>query len=260
VDAAYRARGMDPIAWTGDLGGFVEALVDLPLEFQPATAWNYGVSTDVVGHLVEVISGEPLGRFFAERIFAPLGMHDTGFHVPEASRGRVAGCYARDASGRLVPHHLRDFSVPPTAPSGGGGLVSTADDYLRFCEMVRRGGAFDGARLLGPKTVAFMLQNHLPGGRDLHALSVAMFSEGIYRGVGFGLGFAVVGDPVATGLAGSMGEAYWGGLASTSFWIDPLEGLSVVFLTQLIPSSSTTVRRELRQMVNGAILDSRAGG
>lgn len=258
VDAAYRARGIDPIAWTGDLDSFVEALVDVPLEFQPATAWNCGVSTDVVGHLVEVLSGEPLAQFFAERIFAPLGMHDTGFHVAEASRDRLAGCYARDASGRLAPHHLRDFTVPPTAPSGGGGLVSTADDTLRFCEMVRRGGALDGARLLGPKTVAFMLQNHLPGGGDLHAMSVAMFSEGIYRGVGFGLGFAVVGDPIATGLAGSKGEAYWGGLASTSFWIDPVEGLSVVFLTQLIPSSSTTVRRELRQLVNAAIVESRA--
>ena len=258
VDAAYRTSRIEPLGFAGDLAAFVERLVDLPLEFQPGTAWNYGVSTDVVGHIVERVSGLSLDRFFAERILGPLGMADTAFHIPDDKRDRAAGCYARDGAGRLVPHDLRNFHVPPTCPSGGGGLVSTAADYLRFCEMVRRGGELDGVRLLGPKTVASMLQNHLPGHRDLHDLSVAMFSEGIYRGVGFGLGFAVVDDPTATGIAGSPGEASWGGLASTSFWIDPLEGLSVVFLTQLIPSSTWPVRRELRAMVNAAIVESRA--
>lgn len=258
VDAAYRARRIDPIGWTGDLATFVDALADVPLEFQPGSGWNYGVSTDVVGRLVEIVSGERLERFFAERILGPLGMHDTAFQVAADAGDRFADCFTSDAGGRLVPHDLRDFRVPPTCPSGGGGLVSTAGDFLRFLEMVRQGGALDGVRLLGPKTVAFMLRNHLPDGRDLPQMSVSMFSEGIFRGVGFGLGFAVVGDPVPTTVASSPGEAAWGGLASTAFWIDPLEGLSVVFLTQLIPSSTYPVRRELRTLVNAAVLDSRA--
>lgn len=258
VDAAYRARRLDPLAWTGTLESFVDALADVPLEFQPGSCWNYGVSTDVVGRLVEVVSGVPFERFLAERILGPLGMRDTGFHVREGDAARFADCYARDASGALVPHHLRDFRRPVTCPSGGGGLVSTAGDYLRFCECVRRGGELDGVRLLGPRTVAFMRRNHLPDGRDLPSMSVAMFSEGIFRGTGFGLGFAVVENPVPTTIASTPGEIAWGGLASTAFWIDPIEGLSAVFLTQLIPSSTYPVRRELRTLVNAAIVESRA--
>ena len=254
VDAAYRSLGLDAFK-AESLEAFVDALGRVPLEFSPGTAWNYGVSTDVVGHLVGVVSGMPFDAFVQGRILQPLGMHDTGFHVPEAKAARFAECYVRSASGALEPAPPLDFTTPPRAPSGGGGLVSTAADYLRFCEMLRRGGELDGVRLLGPKTLRLMRANHLPGGRDLADLSVSMFSEATYQGVGFGLGFAVTTDPVKCGIASSPGEHWWGGMASTAFWVDPVDDVCVVFMTQLMPSSTYLVRRELRTMVNAAIVE-----
>ena len=264
VDSAYRRGKVEPFdqdaAEDGSLEGFVQGLAKIPLEFSPGKAWNYSVATDVLGYLVGVISGQPFDEFLRTRILEPLGMLDTGFHVPEAQAHRLAQCYVVGASGTLAPAPGRDFRRPPKAPSGGGGLVSTAADYLKFCECLRRGGAYTGpqgeGRLLGPKTLQLMRANHLPGGRDLADVSISMFSEAIYQGVGFGLGFALTTDVAKTGVAGSTGEYWWGGMASTAFWIDPVEDLCVVFLTQLMPSSLYPIRRELRTMVNAAIVES----
>ena len=254
VDAAYRSQKIDAMA-AESLASWVDALGRLPLEFSPGTAWNYGVSTDVLGHLIGVVSGIPFDEFVRSRVLQPLGMHDTDFHVPAAKAMRFADCYVRSASGALAPAPPQDYSKPPRAPSGGGGLVSTGPDYLRFCELLRRGGELDGVRLLGPKTLALMRSNHLPGGRELADLSVSMFSESAFHGVGFGLGFAMTTDPVKWGVASSRGEFWWGGMASTAFWVDPVEDVSVVFLTQLIPSSTYPIRWELRTIINAAIVE-----
>ena len=254
VDAAYRALKADAFE-SENLEAFVDKLGRLPLEFSPGTAWNYSVSTDVVGHLVSVVSGMPFDDFVRTRIVQPLGMRDTDFHVPEAKAARFADCYVKSAAGKLEPAPPVDFSKPPRAPSGGGGLVSTAADYLRFCEMLRRGGELDGVRLLGPKTLRLMRANHLPGGRDLADISISMFSEAMFQGVGFGLGFAMTTDPVRCGVVSSPGEFWWGGMASTAFWVDPVEDICVVFLTQLIPSSTYPIRRELRTLINAAIVE-----
>jgi len=259
VDAAYRHGKVEPFEQAGGLQGFVDALAKLPLEFTPGSAWNYSVSTDVLGYLVGLISGMPFEDFLQQRILGPLGMVDTAFHVPDDKAARFAQCYVQTAEGRLAPlTGGRDFRKPPGTPSGGGGLVSTAADYMRFCEALRCGGTLGEVRLIGPKTLQLMRANHLPGGRDLAELSVSMFSEAPYRGVGFGLGFAMTTDVARTGIAGSPGEYWWGGAASTAFWIDPVEDVCVVFLTQFMPSSLYPIRRELRTMVNAAILDSKA--
>ncbi len=257
VDAAYRALHLDAFE-AESLEAFVEGLAKVPLEFLPGTGWNYSVSTDVVGHLVALASGERYDEFVRARILRPLRLHDTDFHVPDAKAARLADCYVRTPAGQLAPAPALggSFRQPPRAPSGGGGLVGTAADYLRFCEMLRRGGELDGVRLLGPKTIALMRANHLPGGRDLSELAPpGMFSEVGYQGVGFGLGFATVVDVAKSGVAGSLGEYAWGGMASTAFWIDPVEDVCVVFMTQLIPSSTWPIRRELRTLVNAAIVD-----
>ena len=254
LDAAYRTLKADAFE-SESLESFVDKLGRLPLEFSPGTAWNYSVSTDVVGHLVSVVSGMPFDDFVRKRILQPLGMRDTDFFVPEAKVARFADCYVKDAAGKLAPAPPVDFSKPPRAPSGGGGLVSTAADYLRFCEMLRRGGELDGVRLLGPKTLRLMCANHLPGGRDLADISISMFSEAMFQGVGFGLGFAMTTDPVRCGVTSSPGEFWWGGMASTAFWVDPVEDVCVVFLTQLIPSSTYPIRRELRTLINAAIVE-----
>ena len=257
VDAAYRTLKLDPFG-AESLESFVDTLGRMPLEFSPGTSWNYGVSTDVVGHLVALASGVRFDDFVRDRILRPLGMHDTDFHVPEDKAARLADCYVRTAAGPLAQASgLGDFTKPPRAPSGGGGLVGTAADYLRFCEMLRRGGELGGVRLLGPKTLDLMRMNHLPGGRELADLAPpGMFSEAAYQGLGFGLGFAVVVDVARYGVASSLGEYSWGGMASTAFWVDPVEDVCAVFMTQLIPSSTYPVRRELRTMVNAAIVDS----
>ncbi len=258
VDAAYRKGRVEPFEQADGLEGFVAALAKLPLEFSPGSAWNYSVSTDVLGYLVGKISGMPFDQFLQTRILGPLGMTDTAFHVGDDKAARFAQTYINSAEGKLVPLGGRSFREPTDAPSGGGGLVSTAADYMRFCEALRCGGALGDVRLLGPKTVALMRTNHLPGGADLSDMSVSLFSEATFKGVGFGLGFAMTTDVAKTQLAGSVGEYWWGGAASTAFWIDPVEDLSVVFLTQFMPSSQYPIRRELRTMINAAVLDSKA--
>ncbi|CAN5383082.1 serine hydrolase domain-containing protein [soil metagenome] len=259
VDAAYRKLKLDGVDSEGGLADFIARLGTLPLEFSPGEAWNYSVATDVLGYLVEVISGQPFETFLKERIFDPLKMGDTGFFVPESQRARFPACYALDAKGKVV---LQDdpetshYFTDPSVKSGGGGLVSTADDYMRFCRMLLNGGELDGARIVSPKTLKLMTLNHLPGGQELTQMSRSLFSETVFEGLGFGLGFAVTVDQARTRNNGSLGEYFWGGMASTAFWIDPIEDLAVVFMTQLIPSSAYPIRRELRTLVYAAFTES----
>ncbi|KIZ32841.1 beta-lactamase, partial [Rhodopseudomonas palustris] len=259
VDAAYREKKLGELVTSGTLQSMIDDLAAIPLEFSPGEAWNYSVSTDVVGYLVGKISGMPFEQFVKQRILDPLVMVDTGFHVPKDKAHRLAACYAADGKGGMT---LQDdpatssYLTPPSFVSGGGGLVSTAADYLTFCRALLNGGELGGVRLIGPKTLKLMTTNHLPGGRDLTALSRSMFSEATNAGIGFGLGFAVTMDPAQALLPGSAGDYYWGGAASTAFWIDPAEELIAIFMTQLLPSSSYPVRRELRTIVYGAITES----
>ena len=268
VDAAYRENKIGEVIKAGTLQTMIEELAKMPLEFSPGEAWNYSVATDVVGYLVGMISGKPFEQFLKERILDPLGMNDTDFFVPEDKAHRFAACYRRSARRHDVRRRaqgqltLQDdpatssFLEPPSFMSGGGGLCSTAADYLRFCRMLLNGGELGGVRLLGPKTLELMTSNHLPGGDDLPAMSRSLFSEAAYDGIGFGLGFAVTMNPAQTLIAGSPGEFNWGGAATTSFFIDPAEELIMIFMTQLLPSSAYPMRRELRTMVYAAITDS----
>ena len=252
VDAAYRKVKIGEIEKHGTLDDMVEKLSKLPLEFSPGTAWNYSVATDILGYIVGQVAGMPFEEFLRTRIFKPLGMQDTDFHVHPGKEARFAACYAVSPKGGM---DLQDdpakspYLAPPSLVSGGGGLVSTANDYLRFCRMMMNRGTFDGVQLLSPKTIELMTQNHLPGGQDLPALSRSLFSEATYNGIGFGLGFSVTMDPVKTMIPGSAGEYSWGGAASTTFWIDPREDLIAIFMTQLMPSSFYPVRREFRTLV-----------
>ena len=255
VDAAYRKLHLGEIPTAVSLEQMIDELAKVPLEFSPGSAWNYGISTDVVGYLVGKVSGQPFEQFLRSRILDPLGMTDTDFMVPAAKASRFAACYAATPKGGMV---LQDdpqtsfFLKPPTFVSGGGGLVSTAADYLRFCRMLLNGGELDGVRLVSPKTLELMSHNHLPGGKDLPDLAVSLFSEVTYAGVGFGLGFAVSVSPARGLLPGSPGDISWGGLASTYFWVDPREQLIVIFMTQLTPSATYPIRRELRTLVYSA--------
>lgn len=254
VDAAYRTLKLGE--FDGTLADWVDVLTSVPLEFSPGQAWNYSVSTDVVGRLIEVISGQRFDEFIRTRIFAPLGMTDTGFFVPEAQHDRFASCYRRAPTGKLV--HQEDllsnnYRRAPQFLSGGGGLVSTASDYFRFAQMLLNGGHLNGHRLLGRKTVELMTSNHLEGGGDLYQRSVGLFSETSMAGIGFGLGVSVMLDPAKALLPGSPGEFAWGGAASTYFWADPKEELIVIFMTQFVPSSALNIRRELRSIIYGAL-------
>lgn len=256
IDAAHRELKLE--AWHGglDLQGFVAALGKLPLEFSPGEGWNYSVATDVLGAVVERVSGQDLDAFFHERIFAPLGMHDTFFQVPADKLDRLTDCYALDATGARVLYDRGAESAwahRPRLLSGGGGLVSSTLDYHRFCRMCLGGGEVDGIRLLGRKTLELMTANHLPGGKDLASLSKSLFSETQNAGTGFGLGFAMTIDPVRSMVPGSVGEYYWGGMFSTAFFVDPVERVHMVFMTQLSPSSFYPIRRELKTMIYAAL-------
>lgn len=263
VDAAYRKLKVGELATAGTLDEMIEKLGTLPLEFSPGEAWNYSVSTDVLGYLVGKVSGMAFEDFLKARIFEPLGMIDTAFYVPQEKVSRFCACYAIGALGSNVVSekgptlqddpHTSPYREPPSFVSGGGGLVSTAADYMRFARMLLRGGELDGVRLLGPKTVELMTANHLPGGVDLPRLSRSMFTEAAYEGVGFGLGFATTIAPASTLIPGSAGDFFWGGAASTFFWVDPREDMIVLFLTQLLPSTAYPIRRQLRTLVYSAI-------
>jgi CubicO group peptidase (beta-lactamase class C family) len=257
IDAAHREGKLEN--WHGnlDLDGLVAALGQLPLEFSPGTAWNYSVSTDVLGAVVQRLSGQSLPDFFATRIFAPLGMADTFFAVPAAKTDRLTDCYTfAPGKGRVMYDRGAEsaWSHMPRQVSGGGGLVSTALDYHRFCSMLLGGGELEGARIIGRKTLELMTMNHLPGGGDLASWSKSLFSEATNAGVGFGLGFAVNIDPAASLIPGSVGEYYWGGMFSTAFFVDPVEQVHMVFMTQLSPSSTYPVRRELKTLIYSALI------
>jgi CubicO group peptidase (beta-lactamase class C family) len=257
VDAAYRAQGLDVLRPRHNLEEFVAILGTLPLEFSPGAAWNYSVSTDVLGLVVQRVSGTPFEDFLARRIFEPLGMVDTGFEVPAEQQDRLPDAWVHLPERGTILYDRGggegQWAKRPLLVGGGGGLVGTTADYHRFCHMLLNGGELDGVRLLGRKTIELMTCNHLPGGADLTELSRSMFSEAIYSGQGFGLGFGVNMDPVKAMAPGTAGEYYWGGIFSTYFFIDPVERVSMVFMTQLMPSSTYPVRRQLKAMVYSAL-------
>ncbi|SCL28792.1 CubicO group peptidase, beta-lactamase class C family [Micromonospora nigra] len=259
VDSLYRAAGYDlhPPADV-DLATACQVFGELPLLFQPGTAWGYSVATDVLGRLIEVVSGQSLDAFFADRILRPLGMTDTRWWVEGDESARLAALHAPDPrTGRAVRFDkLGDAAyTKPMLLSGGGGLISSAADYHRFTQLLLRGGEVAGVRLLAPRTVRLMTRNHLPGGQDLGTLSTGGFAETTFDGIGFGLGFAVVDDPIPSRGPSSVGEFYWGGVASTAFWVDPTEELTALFFTQLMPSSTWPLRSQLRQLVYAALVD-----
>ena len=254
VDPAYAAAGISR-SGNDTLKEFVQKLSRVPLLYDPGSQWSYSLATDVCGALVEIISGQPFESFLRERIFEPLGMTDTGFRVTDEKLDRFAACYMRSMDKQVLleddPHtshyrHKRNFF------SGGGGLVGTTADYMAFCEMLRQGGQFNGYQLLGRRTLELMTANHLMGGKSLAQMALGAFSETANEGVGFGLGFASTLDEVASCTVGA-GDFYWGGRASTIFWVDPEEDLQVIFMTQLIPSSTFNFRGQLKNIVYGAL-------
>ena len=260
VDAAYRqvvgSEAVDNRHAPGD-----DRPAELPLEFSPGTAWNYSVSTDVVGYLVEVISGQRLDRYLREHVLQPLGMADTSFVVTEEQSKRFAANYQRQAddSLKLIDDPAKSIYRDCAFFSGGGGLVSTAHDYFRFASMMLNKGELDGIRLLGRKTVELMTMNHLPDGQDLTNLAQpGLFTETAYAGVGFGLGFSVMQSPARAQIAGTAGEFAWGGAAGTAFWIDPGEQMIAVFMTQIMQMGVPApypLRRELRTLAYSAMIE-----
>ncbi len=262
ADNAGQGEGFTPGRRRGPgatLQTMVENYAGFPLEFHPGTRWLYSVSTDICGRLVEIISGQRFDDYLRQVLFEPLGMNDTEFMVPDEKVDRFAACYRRDASKKLVlvdDPQRSGYRQQPTFLSGGGGLVSTTADYLRFCQMLLGGGEMDGVRILGRKTVELMTCNHLPGDGDLQSVALpGGYGEVGFAGMGFGLTVAVAKAPAATQVIGSPGEYMWGGAASTIFWVDPAEDLTVVFMTQFLPSGTFNFRGQLKTLVYPAITD-----
>jgi CubicO group peptidase (beta-lactamase class C family) len=257
IDGFYTAQKIRSVGVTSTMDEFMEKLATVPLRFQPGTAYQYSLATDACGALVEKISGVPFADYLQEHILDPLGMVDTSFQVAPEKAHRFAANYSRNADKTTTLLDDPATSVylrPPTFVSGGGGLAGTLADYTRFCEMLRRGGEFDGHRVIGPRTLDLMRQNHLPGGKDLEMLDVELLTSYGATGVGFGLGFASTIDQVRAGTL-ARGDFYWGGAASTVFWVDHQEDLWVVFMTQLMPSVSFDFRGQLRSLIYSAIVD-----
>jgi CubicO group peptidase (beta-lactamase class C family) len=257
VDELYRAAGLESSVRPGaSLAETVDLYASLPLQFDPGTQWNYSVASNVLGRLVEVVSGQPLDVFLAERIFGPLGMTDTGFHVTDDRAGRLAELYGETEDGGIEPVPGLPLRGRPRFLSGSGGLVSSAYDWHRFTELLRRRGELDGVRLLTPATVDLMTRNHLPGGADLRAFgSRPAHDEPGNDGVGFGLGVSVVTDPARTQAPSGLGTYGWSGVATTTFWVDPGRDLTVQFMTQVRPRRSHTVFRDLKRLVHEAVRD-----
>ena len=238
---------------------FVAQLAEQPLEFHPGTHWHYTISTDICGRLVEILSGQSFDDYLRTTIFTPLGMTDTGFSISDDNIDRFAASYRRDREKKLLlvedPERSR-YREQPAFLSGGGGLLSTTPDYLRFCQMLLGGGEVDGVRILSRKTVELMASNHLPGGGDMRQFALpGGYGEVEFAGMGFGLTVAVAQEPSRTGVVGSAGEFMWGGAASTIFWVDPHEDLTAVFMTQFLPSGTFNFRGQLKSIVYGAIAD-----
>jgi len=260
IDAEYRRLRIAEPDLEGGLPAMVQLLATLPLEFSPGEAFNYSVSTDVLGHVVEIASGQHLSEFFHKRLLGPLGMGDTGFFVPDDKRQRLATCYwSKDDRLALWDDGVKSmrYAAPPALESGGGGLAGTASDYLRFARMLLNRGELDGTRYLSPKTVELMTMNHLPGGAEIADLMPAsgLFNETGYRGVGFGLGVAVMQNLSHAALPGSIGEYTWGGLAGTFFFVDPKEEMIAIFMTQVIDNQARRMRlrRDLRTLIYSAM-------
>lgn len=256
IDAAYRKTDVE--SWTKSTSQtFIDTLAQIPLEFDPGSQWNYSVSTDVLGILIERISGQSLADYFAEHIFALLGMSDSFFTVPAEKAARIPQCFAFDAEKKMKPVDEASadslWSKGWSFDSGGGGLASTVADYHRFCRMLLNGGAIEGTQIISPKTLELMTANHLPGGQDLTQMSKSLFSEAEMAGIGFGLGFATTIDSAATLTPCSTGDFYWGGMYSTAFFVDPVEDIIMIFMTQLMPSSTYPVRREIKTMIYSAL-------
>lgn len=257
VDELYRLAGYDGVLPEGaTLASCVDDFARLPLLFQPGTRWGYGVSVDVIGRLIEIWTGQPLDVALRARVLDPLGMVDTVWYADDSRSDRLAAPYMPDpATGMAVKMEAYAAVAlqPPQVMFAGGGLLGTLADYVRFTRMLARGGELDGARILSPRTLKLMARNHLPG--DLGALSTGGFAETTFDGVGFGLGFAVLLDNVPIRNSASPGEFYWGGAFSTAFWVDPVEQVTAVFMTQLLPSSTYPIRSQLRQLVYSALVD-----
>jgi CubicO group peptidase (beta-lactamase class C family) len=255
IDLAHRERKIENWHGNHDLDSYVAELASLPLEFSPGDAWNYSVSTDVVGAIVQRVSGQKLDAYFAEHILRPLGMKDTFFSVPKKKLDRLGDCWTWNPKAPLLTDRAENsvWGKRPKLLSGGGGLVSTSADYLRFCRMLLGKGTLDDVRIVGRKTIDLMTRNHLPGGGDLTKHSRALFSEAQNAGTGFGLGFAITEDVAKTMIPGSQGEYYWGGMYSTAFLVDPVEELTMVFMSQLQPSNIYPIRRELKTLIYSAL-------
>lgn len=251
----------------GLLADRVRELSTLPLAFRPGTRWEYSVSTDILGRVIEIVSGQSLDKFITQHVLGPLGMFETGFTPPKGAGDRFASLYtplSGDAMAlnsaergsetlRLVDQAGSSPFETTTTLSGGGGLISTIDDFAKFAEMLRNRGVGNGQRILGPRTIDFMMLNHLPG--DIASMGPSSFAEQPMKGMGFGLGGSVVLNPGRAGVPGSVGDFSWGGMASTFFWVDAKTGLTAVFFTQLSPSSSYPSRAELKALVHAALID-----
>jgi CubicO group peptidase (beta-lactamase class C family) len=262
VDQAYRKQKIADFQTPGGLDAMIEDLAKLPLDFSPGDYWNYSISIDVMGYLVQKLSGQSFGEFLRTRLFEPLGMKDTAFHCPHDKIGRFTSCYQPKQGGGIKIQddaQSSTYAEPPKLESGGGGLISSAHDYLRFCRMLLNGGTLDGVQILSPKTVEMFSLNLLPDGKLLTDMTAGpgIFSEAGYGGVGFSIGCGVNMDLSRSRLPGSQGEFFWGGAAATAFWIDPKEDLTVVFMTQVMGSDARlTLRRDLRTLVYSAFTES----
>jgi len=259
VDDMYRRAGFETgLSYNESLEVVCDKIASLPLVFQPGSSWNYSMATDVVGRIIEVISKMPLDEFLEKNIFAPLGMTDTAFFVPEEKRSRVSSLYRYDEvnHSKIKLDALGNSSLEnPKFLSGGGGLISTAGDYFKFIKMLEGRGKSGDVRIVSSRTIDLMTQNHLPNNADISTYGRPIGEEFLYDGLGFGLGFSVVVDQAKTRVACPKGTFAWGGMASTAFWVDPVNEISAMFFTQLIPSGVYPIRQYLRSLVYAALID-----
>jgi len=259
VDDMYRRAGFETgLSYNESLEVVCDKIAALPLVFQPGSSWNYSMATDVVGRIIEVVSKMPLDEFLEKNIFAPLGMRDTAFCVSKEKQSRVASLYRYDEvnHSKIKLDALGKSSLEnPKFLSGGGGLISTAGDYFKFIKMLEGRGKSGDVRIVSSRTIDLMTQNHLPNNADISTFGRPIGEEFLYDGLGFGLGFSIVIDQAKTRVACPNGTFSWGGMASTAFWVDPVNEISAMFFTQLIPSGTYPIRQYLRSLVYAALVD-----